>query len=203
MARIGIFGGTFDPPHIGHMILAAEACEQLGLERLLWVLTPNPPHKLEQAISPLPQRLVLLEAALLHNPAYEISRVEIDRPGPHYADETMRLLAGEFPGTELFYLLGGDSLSQLPTWHNAAGLVAACDGLGVMRRPEAVIDLSALEARLTGVSSKVHFVDAPLLEISSSQIRERIAAGRHFRYYLLPVVYDLICRHGYYRYTRG
>jgi nicotinate-nucleotide adenylyltransferase len=181
------------------MILAAEACEQLGLERLLWVLTPNPPHKLDQIISPLAQRLELLEAALGDHPAYQISRVEIDRPGPHYADETVRLLAAQFPGATLFYLMGGDSLSQLPAWHNARSLVTACDGLGVMRRPEAVIDLTALETLLPGLTAKVHFVDAPLLEISSTQIRERIAAGRHYRYYLLPAVYDLILQRGYYR----
>ncbi|HEX7541735.1 MAG TPA: adenylyltransferase/cytidyltransferase family protein, partial [Anaerolineales bacterium] len=82
---IGLFGGTFDPPHIGHLILSAEARAQLGLERLLWVLTPNPPHKQGQLITPLEHRLAMVELAISGNRLFEMSTVEIDRPGPHYA----------------------------------------------------------------------------------------------------------------------
>ena len=90
--RIGIFGGTFDPPHLGHLILAAEAGCQLMLDRLLFVLTADPPHKQGRQITPMEDRLAMLEAALFDNPDFELSRVEIDRPGPHYAVDTIKLL---------------------------------------------------------------------------------------------------------------
>lgn len=201
MNRIGIFGGTFDPPHVGHLILASEAADQLQLERVLWVLTPDPPHKQGLPITPLPIRLAMVEAAIEDNPLFEISRVEIERPGPHYAVDTMRLLHQSYPDSALIYLIGGDSLRDLPTWHRPQDFLALCDGLGVMRRPGDQVDLSRLEAVLPGLRQKVLFVDAPLLEISSSQIRQRIAQGRAYRYYLPPRVYAIIEEYRLYRST--
>lgn len=199
MARLGVFGGTFDPPHLGHLILAGEALDQLGLDRLLWVVTPDPPHKQGRSITRLSDRLALVETAIADEPAFTLSRVEIDRPGPHYALDTVRLLHDRHPGDELVYLMGGDSLVDLPDWHRPRELVKACDALGVMRRPEEVIDLAELEGQLPGLTSKVRFIDAPLLEISSSDLRERAAAGRPIRYYLPSGVFDLIQRRGLYR----
>ena len=107
--RIGVFGGTFDPPHLAHLILAEEARYQLALERVLWVLTPESPLKPNDRITPVEQRLDMLEAALIENPAFEVSRVDLDRPPPHYAFETLKILKGSFSKGELFYLMGGDS----------------------------------------------------------------------------------------------
>jgi nicotinate-nucleotide adenylyltransferase len=197
--RLGIFGGTFDPPHVGHLILAAEARDQLNLDHVLWVVTPDPPHKANRAVSPLATRLELVEAALNGDPAFAISRVEIDRPGPHYTVDTVRLLGEQHPGADLFYLMGGDSLRDLPTWMNPQGIVAGLTGLGVMRRPQDFVDLPGLERSLPGIVAKVHFVNAPLLEISSSRIRDRAAQGRHFRYFLPQHVYRLILEKGLYR----
>lgn len=197
--RLGIFGGTFDPPHVGHLILAAEAFEQLHLDRLLWVLTPDPPHKQNQIISNEKMRLELLRLAISDSPQFELSRVELDRPGPHYALDTVRLLREQFPGWELFYLIGGDSLRDMPTWHEPQALVRAVDAFGVMRRPGVAFDMPALEATLPGITQKVIFLDVPLLEISSTEIRARLAQGRTARYYLLPRVYERIVKKGYYR----
>ncbi len=197
--RIGIFGGTFDPPHLGHLILAAEAFDQLSLSRLLWVLTPDPPHKQGNLITPLEYRLEMVKAAIRDDPAFELSSVEIDRPGPHYALDTVDLLAEKYPRDELVYLIGGDSLHDLPTWHRPQDFLRACQALGVMRRPGDVIDLASIEARLPGVSAKVEFIEAPLLEISSSQIRQRVAGGRPFRYYLQESVFRIIQSHRLYR----
>jgi nicotinate-nucleotide adenylyltransferase len=197
--RIGIFGGTFDPPHIGHLILAAEASDQLRLERVLWVVTPNPPHKTGRVISPLEVRLELVQAALSADPRFEISPVEIDRSGPHYSADTVQILAEEHPGAELFYLMGGDSLHDLPTWMRPHEFVACLTGIGVMRRPQDFVDLPWLERTLPGIAAKVHFVDAPLLEISSSSIRERVAQGRHYIYYLPPAVRALVDAKALYR----
>ncbi|MDP3184285.1 MAG: nicotinate-nucleotide adenylyltransferase [Anaerolineales bacterium] len=195
---LGIFGGTFDPPHLGHLILAAEAHQQLSLTRLLWVLTPDPPHKQAAPILPLAHRLTMLQLAISGDADFELSRVEMDRPGPHYALDTLNLLAEQNPGAEMVYLMGGDSLRDLPTWHRPADLLSACRYLGVMRRPGDNIDLPALEAILPGITSKVRFVEAPLLDIASHEIRQRVAEGRPFRYYLLPSVYEYSLEHNLY-----
>lgn len=197
--RLGVFGGTFDPPHIGHLILAAEACADLDLDCLLWVLTPIPPHKLEQPITALEHRLAMLELAIAGDPNFRISRVEMDRPGPHYMAETMRLLADQHPSADLILLIGGDSLRDLSTWYRPADLVAACDEIGVMRRPGDAIDLSAVERSVPGIQAKVRFIEAPLLEISSRDIRRRIRQKLPFRYYLSPAVYEYIARNKLYR----
>jgi len=195
---IGIFGGTFDPPHLGHLILAAEARQQFSLTRLFWVLTPIPPHKLDQPITPIEHRLAMLQLAIAGNSDFELSRLEIDRPGPHYALDTVNLLAEQNPGVDMAYLMGGDSLRDLPTWHRPAELLSACRYLGVMRRPSDSIHLPDLEAILPGITSKVRFVDAPIVEISSREIRQRVAEGRPFCYYLPPAVYGYILEHNLY-----
>ena len=190
--RIGIFGGTFDPPHLGHLILASEAVSQLSLTRLLWVLAAVPPHKIGEPISPVDGRLTMLRLALQGEPLFEISRVDIDRPGPHYTIDTLGLLRAGHPGSDLILVIGGDSLHDLPQWHRPAEVIAACDEIGVMRRPGDAIDLSALLAELPGLAGKVHYIDAPLLEISSHEIRERVRAGQPFRYFLPAPVYQFV-----------
>jgi nicotinate-nucleotide adenylyltransferase len=197
--RIGIFGGTFDPPHLGHLILADEAYIQLQLDKLLWVLTPDPPHKLGQQISPVQQRLELVQAAIGDNPQFELSRVEMDRPGPHFAVDTVKLLQNQFSEAELFYLIGGDSLRDLVRWNRPRELVEAVAGLGVMRRPEDEIDLAALEKMLPGITPKINLIDSPLIDIASHEIRERISAGKAYRYHLHPAVYELIRQRHYYQ----
>lgn len=197
--RIGLFGGTFDPPHIGHLILAGEAVYQFDLTRFLWVLTPDPPHKLDNPITPLQHRLPMLQRMIMHNPAFEISRVEIDRPGPHYTIDTVRLIAQQEPNAELYLLIGGDSLHDLPTWRLSADLVAEVSSIGVMRRPGDSIDLISLEEKLPGVTEKVRFLDALVQPVSSSELRRRVAAGEMYRYYVAPEVYDYIETNRLYR----
>jgi nicotinate-nucleotide adenylyltransferase len=197
--RIGIFGGTFDPPHLGHLILAMEACGQLKLDRLLWVLTPAPPHKQTQPVTSIETRIQLVLAAIENDSEFQLSLVEIGRPAPQYAIDTVRQLRVQNPGAELYYLMGGDSLRDLPDWHAPQELVDECDGLGVMRRPDDAVDLTELERQLPGLTAKVAFVDAPLLEISSRQVRQRIARDEPFRYYLSSKVYEIIVKLGLYK----
>jgi len=197
--RIGLFGGTFDPPHLGHLILASEAHSQLELTRLLWTLTPEPPHKQEQLITPIEHRLAMVNLAIADNPSFELSRVELDRPGPHYTLDTVRIIAQQNPDAEIVPIIGGDSLHDLPKWHQPKELLYACHWVGVMRRPEDSANLEALERELPGISSKVHYVDAPLLDIASREIRSRIADGRTFRYYLPDPVYHYISQHHLYQ----
>lgn len=197
--KIGVFGGTFDPPHLGHLILAAEALDQLKLSRVLWVLTPVPPHKLDQTITALEHRLAMTQLMLDDYPEFELSRVEIDRPGPHYMLDTVKVIMSQNPGAEVLLLMGGDSLRDLRTWHRPKELLSICQGLGVMRRPNDTIDLDELEEILPGISKKVLFVDSPLLEISSRDIRRRVSEGRAFRHYLVSSVFDYIQTQNLYR----
>lgn len=197
--RVGIFGGTFDPPHVGHLILAEECRTQLDLDLLLWVVTDNPPHKRYTNVSPIEDRVNLVVKAIQGNPAFLASRVDIDRPGPHYAIDTVNILKQEYPGAEMYYLMGGDSLHDLPTWNKPQEFIRVCDGIGVMRRHADQVDLLTLEAELPGISGKVRIVEAPILEISSKQIRQRIAEGMGYRYYLRDAVYQAIYELGMYR----
>lgn len=190
--RVGVFGGTFDPPHLAHLILAEEARYQLDLERVLWILTPVSPLKPGTSISPWRQRLDLLEAALMDNPTFEISRVDIERPAPYYAVETIEILRESHLKGELIYLMGGDSLRDLPQWERPQELVDNCHALGIMRRPGDEIDLAKLEQIIPSLRAKVRWIDAPLLEISGTQIRERLINGEPVRYFLPPAVYQMI-----------
>jgi nicotinate-nucleotide adenylyltransferase len=196
---LGIFGGAFDPPHIGHLILASEAYTQLVLDRVLWVLTPDPPHKWARSITPLELRLAMVQLAIGEDPIFDLSYVDIDRPGPHYAVDTVEIISEQSPGAELVYLIGGDLLQGLPTWFGSTNLVSMCHFLGVTCRPGYSIELTSLEKTIPGVTGKIHFVDVPSMNISSHAIRARIAEGRPFRYLLHPEVYEYIVDHHLYR----
>ncbi len=197
--RIGIFGGTFDPPHLGHLILASEARQQLSLDQILFVLTPYPPHKTEKKISPTKARLAMLYAAIEDNPKFILSKVEIDRPSPHYTVDTVKLLKKEYPKDDLVYLMGGDSLKDLPIdWHQPKEFVEACDFIGIMRRPKDGLDLGIIVDQIPELKDKIELMDAPLLDISSRQIRKRAFEGRPFRYYIPERVLDVIHSLGLY-----
>lgn len=199
MARLGVFGGTFDPPHIGHLVLAAEARHQLKLDCVLWVLTPDPPHKQDLHISPLDLRLKLLKAAMGDDSTFQLSRVDIDREPPHYALDTMRLLAGQYPEDDLVYLMGSDSLRDLPVWHEPQEFIRSCKEIGVMHRPGDLARLDEVDELLPGVSARVRWVLAPLLQISSTDIRQRARDGRPYRYFLSPAVFKIVNDSGIYR----
>lgn len=175
--RIGVFGGSFDPPHNGHLRLAQAAREQLRLGRVLWAPAGDPPHKRYQTLSPIEDRVALVEAAIAAEPAFALSRVDVDRPGPHFSADTVTLLAEQFPDDQLIFLMGGDSLRDLPTWGRPEALLTHCT-LGVFRRPGASFDLDELELALPGVKSKIEFVDAPPLDVASGEIRPRVLRGQ-------------------------
>ncbi len=199
MPRIGLFGGTFDPPHVGHLILAGEALDSLKLDKILWILTPQSPLKDGRTISSLQQRIELLTAALKNIPGFELSLIDADREPPYYALDTISLLRKEYPGTGLIYIMGGDSLKNLPSWYQSARLVQEIDGLGVYRRPGSDHDLDHLNSVIPGIKAKVTYFSAPQIEISSADIRERIRDGRMFRHFLPPDVFQVIQSKDYYR----
>ena len=197
--RLGIFGGTFDPPHLGHLILAQEALWQLQLERIFWLLTPVSPLKSPASISPLEQRMALLEAALGDNPDFELSRLDIERPGPHYAFESMKQFKENFPQEQLVYLIGGDSLQDLPRWKNPLELIKFSDQIGVMDRPGEAVVLEKLESQLPGLGAKLAWIESPLIEISGKMIRHRLKTGGPVKYFLPEPVYRMIKDKGLYK----
>ncbi|MCS6907390.1 MAG: nicotinate-nucleotide adenylyltransferase [Anaerolineales bacterium] len=197
--RVGVLGGTFDPIHFGHLILAEEALFQFELDCVLFLLTPFPPHKAEQTLTSPAHRLKMVELAVQDHPSFEISRVDLDRPPPHYAVDSVRIIRESLCPAEVFYLMGGDSLRDLPKWHEPQKFLQECDGLAVMHRSiedESVLDL---EAQLPGIAGKVNFLTAPRFDISSREIRHRVAYGLPFRYFLPTPVYRYILDNGLYR----
>jgi nicotinate-nucleotide adenylyltransferase len=140
----------------------------------------------------------MVEIALQGTP-FELSRIDLDRPAPYYALDTVRLVAAQNPDAELLYLMGSDSLNDLPTWHCPADLVTALDHIGVMRRPGESPDLPALERLLPGLTDKVRFVEAPAVDISASDIRRRARAGEPFGDLVQPGVAQYIQKHRLYQ----
>jgi nicotinate-nucleotide adenylyltransferase len=196
---IGVFGGTFDPPHYGHLILAEEARHALHLEQVLWVVTARPPHKPRQPVTPVDVRLALVQAAIAGNPAFALSLADVERPAPHYAVGTLYWLQARHPEAGLVYLMGSDSLRDLPNWHAPREFIEACTAIAVMRRPGAEVDLVRLERLVPGLRLRVRYFDAPLLSLSAQEVRRRVHAGRSYRYLVPPAVADLIAELGLYR----
>lgn len=199
---IGVFGGTFDPPHIGHLILADEARAALRLERVLWVVTGVPPHKPDPPRAPLERRLEMVAAAIAEEDGFEISRADIDRPPPHFALGTLAWLRERWPGSPFAYLMGSDSLADLPRWHRPAEFLEACAALGVMVRPGRAWDLEALEQALPGIRAKCRFFEAPQVGISARDIRRRVAEGAPYRYLVPRAVGEVIRERGLYTESR-
>lgn len=197
--RIGLLGGTFDPIHIGHLILAEEAWHQLGLDQVLLAPAADPPHKRTQGKSPAKHRVQMVELAIADNPHLALSRIDIDRPGPHYTLDMMRLLRQQYGhGGELYFLMGLDSLADLPKWHRPLDLMQQCN-LVALSRPGADFDWEALETALPGVRSRVIVLPMPLLQISGSDLRARARQGRPLRYLVLPQVERYIHEQQLYR----
>lgn len=190
--RIGLFGGTFDPPHIGHLVLASEAIDQLKLDLVYWVLTPTPPHKTGQEITDALIRSAMVKETIRRFPEFNFSDLEFKRPGPHYAVDTVRIIRALLPEAELLYLIGGDSLNDLPEWYDPAGFVAECDGIITMMREGETPDWKLLDSKLPGLRQKTTFLNTPIIGISSHAIRERVKQGQTWRCYVDPGVETII-----------
>jgi len=197
--RVGILGGTFDPPHLGHLLLAEGAREAMSLERVLFVPAKAPPHKLDEPHTPASYRLRMLELAIADNPAFSISRLDIDRPGPHYSADMVELVReGIDPAVELYFLMGMDSLTNILTWHEPARLLHHCR-LIVAGRPGYSVDLSHIAEQLPEIEGRLHWISIPLSDISASDIRRRLRSGRSIRYQVPDSVRCYIDTEGLYR----
>ncbi len=197
MTRLGILGGTFDPPHYGHLILAEMAADGLSLDCVLFVPAADPPHKGALRAS-AEHRAALVERAIAGNPRFALSRVDLDRPGPHYTADMLRLLRQEFPAAELVFLIGSDSLRDLPKWSRPGELIRLAR-LGVMHRPGSAPDLAQLEQGIPGIRERVDWIDAPQIDISATNLARRVSAGLSIRYQTPDAVRAYIEAHNLYR----
>lgn len=195
--RLGILGGTFDPPHYGHLILGEQAFEQLMLEIVLWVPAADPPLKEDKFKTHIKARLEMLRIAIVRNDHFAISLVDVERPGPHYTVDMLTLLRKQYPEAEFFFLMGSDSLNDLLRWHEPAQLIRMAT-LAVMQRPRTPADLTKLAPELPDIEKRVVFIDRPQIEIASSDIEARIRSGRSIRYLLPEAVEDFIYGQGLY-----
>lgn len=195
---IGVFGGTFDPPHVGHLILADEARGCLKLEKVLWVVTGEPPHKPNRPITEVEHRIAMVRIAINEDSGFYLSRHEVDRPGPHYAADTLAQLTEEQPEEEWAYIMGKDSLRDLHDWHEPERLVRLSARLIVLNRPEVVVDFDLLDEQVPGLSAKLEFLDVPLVDVSSREVRHRAREGEPYRYLVPHGVADYIAEHNLY-----
>jgi nicotinate-nucleotide adenylyltransferase len=196
--RIGVFGGTFDPIHVGHLILADEAHYQLDLDIVYLVPAADPPHKRDRTLSPVEHRIRMARIATRETPHVHVSRMDADRPGPHYTSDMVRLLQLQTGNAaDLFFLMGLDSLRDLPTWHEAQWLVENCT-LVALSRHDVTLDWEKLERALPGVRDRVIILDMPELEIASHLIQARVREGRPFLHQLPVGVAEYIRVHRLY-----
>jgi nicotinate-nucleotide adenylyltransferase len=171
--RIGVLGGTFDPVHNGHLHIANALRTALDLERVVWVPAGRPPHKTGQIVSKDHDRLAMLDLALDGSAIDEISIIDIDRSGPSYTADTLEILAERFAPARLFFLMGEDSLRDLPTWHDPERLLHVAE-LAVAARPGVDADLESVARHVPAVQRRVHLVPTQEIAISSSDIRRRV-----------------------------
>jgi nicotinate-nucleotide adenylyltransferase len=198
-SRFGILGGSFDPPHYGHLALAETARVQLGLSRVLFVPAGAPPHKRNQSMSPAEDRAAMTAAAIADNPAFALSRVDLERPGPHYTVEMLALLRVQHPLVdEWFFLLGEDALHDLPVWHDPLGILKQVS-LAVMPRMGQRVDPAELIAALPPLAERLVWLDVPPVHFSATDLRRRVREGLPLRYFVPPPVEAYIHKHGLYQ----
>ena len=202
---IGIMGGTFDPIHRGHLAIAAHVQAVLGLERILFIPAARPPHKPLGSVSRVEDRVAMVRLAIADRPGFELSLVEVERPGPSYTADTVAEVAareraaGRTP--DLTLILSDETFRDLPGWHEPERLLAACR-IAVVRRPGyAAPDRSWLTAQAPGAADRVDFLEGPRLDISSTSIRKLVAEGRSIRGLVPPAVERYVAEHHLYRRT--
>ena len=183
--RVGVFGGTFDPIHLGHLILAEQCREQAALEQVLFVPAAVPPHKQQQMLTSFGQRVEMLALAISGQPAFRIEELERDRPGPSYTVDTLAELQRQRPGDELCFIIGSDSLNDLASWYQPRRILELAE-LAVVERADAPVfaaDVLKQTLRLgDDFPLRYRIVPMPLITLASRDIRQRIAAGRSVRY---------------------
>jgi nicotinate-nucleotide adenylyltransferase len=195
--RIGILGGTFDPIHHAHLAIAEEARVGLKLDLVLFVVAAQQPFKDRHFTNPA-DRLAMVAAATASNRSFQPSAIELERAGPSYTADTLETLSTHYPHAAFWFILGADALRWLPRWHNIERLIQLTR-FAAVDRPGTTLDLAQLDSELPGLRARIDRLAGPNLDLSSTEIRRRIAAGRPIRYLVPDSVADYIAHHGLYR----
>ena len=197
--RTGLFGGSFDPIHVGHLHIARQACVHLHLDRVVLVPAGQPPHKLGKVLTDQEHRFEMARLAVAGEPCFSISRIDLDRPGPCYSVDTVRLLQEEWgPEARFFFLIGADSLADLPTWYQPRRLLQLCQVVAVSR-PGYDVDPAEVNARFPGAPPVLVLEHVPPIDVSATEIRRRVAAGCSIEGLVPPTVAAYVKAHGLYR----
>ncbi len=198
--NIAVLGGTFDPIHNGHLLVAGVVKERLAPAEIVFMPAGQPWLKSERSISPVEDRVEMVRRAIAGNPAYSLSDVETARSGPTYTVDTIRELKARIsPQDELYFILGWDNLLDLPRWHEPQELISLCKLVAVPRIGYRVPDNATLEKLLPGLSERVILLDKPEIDISASVIRERVGLGLSLNYLVPAAVEAYIKEKGLYK----
>jgi nicotinate-nucleotide adenylyltransferase len=198
VTRIGLLGGTFDPPHYGHLLAAQEAAWQLKLECVLFLPARQNPLKEGETVTAVEDRCEMVARAIADNPLFALSRLDMDRPPPSFSVDLLQML--QEPGRELFFLVGADILPELPRWHKPQEILRLARLVAINRPESPLPDIAALEAALPGAGERVDLVFIPGVAVSARLLRARVAAGQPIRYLTPPAVERYIQERGLYRY---
>ena len=200
--RIGIFGGTFDPIHLGHLVLAEQCREQCELDEVWFVPAAIPPHKQDAAISPAASRCAMIEFAISGTPNFKLDRLELERTGPSYTVTTLEKLHADDPNRELFLLLGADSIRDLPSWRAPNRILELATVVAVNRGRDS-LDESQIQHFLANalgtITPRIKIVQIPGIDIAATDIRHRVAAGQSIRFLVPRAVEAYIHEHSIYR----
>ncbi|HYN63507.1 MAG TPA: nicotinate-nucleotide adenylyltransferase [Candidatus Limnocylindrales bacterium] len=200
--RIGILGGTFDPPHIGHLWLATLAADALPLDQVVFMPAALPPHKRDRSMSSITDRLLMTRTAIKGNDAFELSTLEVGRPGPSFTIDSVEELRRAYGAARLFLLMASDSLAQIDSWREPDRLLSLIEWAVAPRPGSSLPDGERLRDRFGAAAQRIHLLEGPSLDVSATEIRRRVAAGRAIRYLVPQAVEELILEKGLYRRSR-
>jgi nicotinate-nucleotide adenylyltransferase len=197
--RIGVLGGTFDPPHVGHLWLATLAADSLKLDRVLFMPAGQPPHKRGRNVTSEAERLLMTSLAIAGDATFSLCPIEMERPGPSFTVDSVEELLRMYAGASLYLIMAADSLAQIETWRDPDRLLALVEWAVGPRPGVAPPDRDELRGRFGAAASRIHVLEGPSLDVSASEIRRRVAAGQAIRYLVPRAVEALIAEHGLYR----
>jgi nicotinate-nucleotide adenylyltransferase len=197
--RLGLLGGTFDPPHIGHLMLAEAARRKLGLDEVVFIPAGQPWVKASQRVSEACRRLEMVELATAGKPYFSVNDIEVKRPSPSYTWQTLDELRRQYPGDELFFILGWDNLTSLPSWREPGRIVQAACLAAAPRVGSPRPDLKALDAAVPGLAARTIILTEPEIDVSASAIRARVKLGLPIDHLVTAPVADYIERNALYR----
>lgn len=197
ISRIGLMGGTFDPPHLGHLWLAETAREQLGLDRILFLPVGQPPHKEDQPVTAVFHRLQMTQLAIQDIPGFVLDASDINRPCPHSTVSLLPIIQAQHTQAELYLLMGSDSLRDFPTWHEPEAVIRQCR-LTVLPRPGVLLDWAELETAVPGLHTATIMLNGPKMNLSATEIRRWIRAGHTTQTLTGTAVWQYIRQHNLY-----